>query len=130
MKYVGIVQEMEKKLARIDLVFSTWIFVWFLLYVATIVEVSPKFALVAAIAQNTVLLWEIWKHRTPNNHIWRFLVLNLFIKILPLVIVWGDQVTLAQVVVLAVLLCMYLGWLALNGTRYDEIYANIVRFYS
>jgi hypothetical protein len=130
MKYVGIVQEMEKKLARIDLVFSTWIFVWFLLYVATIVEVSPKFALIAAIAQNTVLLWEICKHRTPNNHIWRFLVLNLFIKILPLVIVWGDQVTLAQVVVLAVLLCMYLGWLALNGTRYDEIYANIVRFYS
>jgi hypothetical protein len=41
---------------RFDLVFSYWIFAWYLLYMAKIIKYSPKLVIVLGIIENTALL--------------------------------------------------------------------------
>ena len=42
---------------RVDLVFSYWIYVWFIIYFLNYTEYSPKFALTLGLLDNIVMLF-------------------------------------------------------------------------
>ncbi len=68
---------------RFDLVFSYWIFAWYLLYMAKIVKYSPKLVIVLGIIENTALLIGMIMYGSNLHTISSFIVINTFIKLLP-----------------------------------------------
>jgi amino acid transporter len=106
---------------RFDLVFSYWVFAWWLLYMAGVLPAwtSPLLALIVGAAENIILLlWMIWK-----QYSWRiialFVILNATMKGLPIwtLIRWQHQrVHLwPDLPLLAAVFCVYIGWVLLWG---------------
>ena len=75
---------MKLNISDIDLIFSYWIFVWYLLYEFKIINNSPKLALIIGLITNTILLllmiyyvnniYNILKVILFNNQIFRKLI--------------------------------------------------------
>lgn len=95
-------------MVRPDLIFSYWIFGWFLLYICNIVQVSPKLALVVATIENFILLMlMLFQREYDMKYIVSFIYINTIIKIIPLIFVWRTKIELKQVLVLGFLFVIY-----------------------
>ena len=95
---------------RLDFVFSYWIFAWWLLYAAGFTSFNPKLILILGIIENLIGLLFL-----PTEKILFYLVINLFIKVIPLYLVWNTQVQQRDIVFTFVLFLIYLVWVKLNG---------------
>ena len=75
---------------RLDYVFSYWIFAWFVLYYFKIVSHSPLFILLIASVENVILfIIHIINFIIDNSYynffkLIGFIIINFFIKVLPL----------------------------------------------
>ena len=80
---------------RFDLLFSYWIFLWWILYIIGFTTYSPKLALIIASIENIiVVLMMIINGITPYYLIMAFISINIFSKGIPLWIVWSDKIDL------------------------------------
>ena len=95
---------------RLDFVFSYWIFAWWLLYAAGFTSFNPKLILILGIIENSIGLFFL-----PTEKILFYLVINLFIKVIPLYLVWNTQIQQRDIVFTFVLFLIYLAWVKLNG---------------
>ena len=78
---------------RFDLVFSYWIFLWYLLYIFGVVSYSPKLVLCISVIENTIVfLIMTFMLQSSTETIAKFVIINTFIKILPLYSVWKDKI--------------------------------------
>lgn len=114
---------------RFDLVFSYWIFAWFLLYLFRIIPYSPKLALCISIIENAILLGiMIFLLQSSFETIIKFLIINTFIKALPLYAVWSDKINWRQDIVrLIILFGVYIVWILLNSSSISEERNEIVK---
>jgi hypothetical protein len=81
---------------RFDLVLSYWIFAWFLLHMAGLIRASPKLALCVGLAAN-ILQWimlVVYYGDAPMA-MW-FILVNIFIKVIPLYLVWRERIRWRQ----------------------------------
>ena len=62
------------KALRADLVFSYWIYAWFILYACKYLKYSPKFALILGLADNAVMLLLMCLFGTSARTIFYFVV--------------------------------------------------------
>ncbi len=70
---------------RGDLVFSYWVFIWYLLYITIgFPSFSPKFALTIGLIENILLFILMLTYGTNKRTILWFLVINTLIKVVPL----------------------------------------------
>jgi hypothetical protein len=69
---------------RTDLVFSYWIYVWFILYVFKITSYSPKFALILGLVDNIIMLLLMIYFGSKGKTILLFIIINTFIKVIPI----------------------------------------------
>jgi len=99
---------------RIDLVFSYWIFGWFLLYVGKITSFSPKFALMIGLIVNAIMWILMFIYSTPLFTISSFIVINLFIKIIPLWYLRNERVLLKDIYATVGLFVLFIVWLQIN----------------
>jgi hypothetical protein len=105
---------------RIDLVFSYWIFVWYLLYEFKIVKYSPKLALIVGIFFNIILLFIKIYYKNSINNILLFCIIVIIMKIIPL---WRlRNNTVYDLKSLIILYIIYLIWLIINNTNNYIIY--------
>jgi len=95
--------------SRIDFVFSYWIFTWFLLYIIGVVPFNPKLFLILGIIENIFGIFIL-----PPNKIIYFLIINTFIKILPLYLIWNTKLKNVDNYFGVSLGFLYLIWLKLN----------------
>ena len=95
---------------RLDFVFSYWIFAWWLVYAAGFTSFNPKLILILGIIENTIGLFFL-----PKEKILFYLVINLFIKVIPLYLVWNTKIQQRDVVFTFVLFLFYVAWVKLNG---------------
>lgn len=72
---------------------SYWIFFWFLLYIFKIIPFNPKIALIFGVLQNLVLFSYMIYYKTSIQYITYFIIINICIKLIPLIIVWKDKIT-------------------------------------
>jgi hypothetical protein len=81
---------------RFDLVLSYWIFAWFLLHMAGLIRASPKLALAVGLAANTVqwIMLVVYYGDAPMA-MW-FIFINIFIKVIPLYLVWRERIRWRQ----------------------------------
>lgn len=99
---------------RLDYVFSYWIFAWFLLYYFKLVSFNPLFALILATIENTMLLLLMIYYKVHIINIISFIVINFFIKVLPIIYLWKSKIILRDIIALVVLYLIYIVWLYIN----------------
>jgi hypothetical protein len=96
---------------RFDYIFSFWIFAWYLLYIAKIIKYSPKFVLILGIIENCFLLLFMIIFQTHIINILGFIILNIFIKILPYYSIRNEKITKKDIIatiVIFIIYCIYL----------------------
>jgi len=99
---------------RPDFIFSYWIFVWWILYMSKILDINPKYAIILGIIENIIMLFmKIYSKNFCS--IPSFIIINIFIKIIPLFTVWNSDITSTDLVFFVILFCMYVVWLFFNN---------------
>lgn len=94
---------------RFDFVLSYWVFAWWVLYYLGVVPFNPRLFLLVGLVENIIQFFVF----TPKNA-QLFLLINVFIKVVPLILVWNTVTTRRDVVFGLFLLLVYLAWLKLN----------------
>jgi hypothetical protein len=69
---------------RGDLVFSYWIYVWYLLYIFKFIKYSPKIPLILGLIDNIIMLLMMLLYGTSSRTIFYFIVINTLIKVMPI----------------------------------------------
>ena len=106
---------------RIDLVFSYWIYFWYILYAFKFTNFSPKFPLIIGLLDNIVMFFMMLAYGTSFNTIVSFLFINTFLKIIPLYNLRNEQIKIRDIIFTVVLLFIYIIWLHING---DSLIGN------
>ena len=99
---------------RLDLVFSYWIFAWFLFYYFKIVSYNPKIAIILSLTYNIFTLFLMAYFRVPFINLAGFIFINFFIKVLPLWYVWNTKMKLDDFLFLLFLFLVYILWCTIN----------------
>jgi hypothetical protein len=100
---------------RFDLVFSYWIYAWYLLYAFNIfTSYSPKFALLLGLIENTIMLILMLLYGTSKETIFYFVLINALIKGLPLYYLIGRPIHLKDIYFTGCLFVLFIIWLHIN----------------
>lgn len=111
---------------RLDYVFSYWILAWYLLYIAKITKYNPKFVLILGIIENSFLLLFMIIYKTKISSIVIFIILNIFIKIIPYYTVRNDKIIKKDIIATIILFIIYCLWLYINtGNNVIEFHLKI-----
>ena len=101
---------------RADLVFSYWIFVWFILYIYKVVPYSPKLSFVLALLFEFVIMVAMFLNRVSKYYIGTFVFIQIIIKAIPLYILRNEYIDfLPQLFYTGVVLAVFYAWLSLNA---------------
>ena len=109
-----------QKIIRPDFIFSYWIFVWSILYFTHMVTVSPKLWLIVALFENIISIFFMFKSNI--YYIFRFIFINLFIKVVPLYLLWNEPIRNVDIVYSGIVFIVYNIWLFINGETVYTIY--------
>jgi len=102
------------KSLRADLVFSYWIYVWFLLYLFKFTYYSPKFALVLGLIDNVIMLGLMFMYGTSSKSIVYFIIINSIIKLVPLYYLRNLTIQWKDVYFTLGLFILFIIWLHIN----------------
>ena len=99
---------------RFDLVFSYWIYLWFLLYTFKITSFSPKFPLILGLIDNIIMFVLMLVYGTSIETISYFLLINTIIKVVPLYYLRYESIQLKDIYFTVLLFILFILWLHLN----------------
>ena len=99
---------------RVDLVFSYWVFTWYVLYIAKFTNYSPKFALILGIIDNFIMLLMMILYGTSMSTIIKFLLINTLIKALPLYSVINEPIKRVDIYVTLGTFTAFAIWIHIN----------------
>ena len=99
---------------RVDLVFSYWISLWYVLYILQIVDYSPKFALGLGIIENFIMLCLMLYFGTKTVSILMFIIINTIIKIIPYYTLKRETIKIKDVLFTLFLFIGFIFWLHIN----------------
>lgn len=99
---------------RVDLVFSYWIFFWFILYAFKITNYSPKFPLILGLIDNAGMLLLMLLYGTSYLTIIYFIIINTLIKVIPLYYLWREPLKMKDIYFTAFLFIIFVIWLHIN----------------
>jgi hypothetical protein len=110
---------------RIDLVFSYWMFFWYILYTLKFTIYSPKFIIGFGIIENIIMLLLMIYYKTRPITIMYFLTINFFIKIIPFYMMLNERIKISDIYATIVLFIIYSIWVYLNGETVIEYHNKI-----
>jgi len=99
---------------RVDLVFSYWVFAWFILYVCKIISFSPKFAIILGLIDNAIMLILMLIYTKNRYTILYFIIINSFIKIIPFYYLRNETIKFKDIYFTIALFCVFVIWLHIN----------------
>jgi hypothetical protein len=99
---------------RFDLIFSYWIFIWFLIYKLKWIIYSPKFAILLGLIENLFMLIMMFLFETRMESILYFITINIFIKIIPLYYLRNDIIDWKDIYFTLFLFFLFVIWLYIN----------------
>jgi len=100
---------------RTDLVFSYWVYAWYILYFFNYTKYSPKFALTLGLIDNIVMLFLMIVWSTSIKTIVWFIIINTIIKVLPLYYLRNELFKMRDIYVTIGLFLIYIIWLHINS---------------
>jgi hypothetical protein len=108
---------------RADMIFSYWIFAWYILYKCKITQYSPKLLLLIGLLENVLVFFLMLIFNTYWKTILGFLFINTFIKVLPLVSLKKESIHTKDIWASILLFLLYVLYLYLhkeNVTVYQK----------
>jgi len=102
------------KALRGDLIFSYWIYIWYLLYIFNYTSYNPKFALMIGLIDNIIMLILMLYYNTPKKTIVIFVIVNTLIKVVPLYYLRKYLVKWSDIYFTCVLFLIFILWLHIN----------------
>jgi len=99
---------------RADLVFSYWIYFWYILYALNLTSYSPKFPLIIGLIDNIVMLILMLVYGTSTRTIFYFIIINTLIKVVPLYYLRNEQIMMKDIWFTIILFTIFVFWLHLN----------------
>lgn len=117
---------------RADLVFSYWIFGWYILFALNVTSYSPKFALILGALDNMFMLAMMLLYGTSTKTIFYFILINIAIKIVPLYYLINIPIKTSDIYFTCGLFTLFIIWLRINNQQlignakliYDSIVYN------
>jgi hypothetical protein len=107
---------------RPDLVFSYWVYFWFILYAFKITNYSPKFILTLGLIHNIIMLSLMLMYGTSKRTIFYFIIINTLIKVAPLYYLRNEPFIIMKDIIFTILLfIIFIIWLHLNR---QSLYGN------
>jgi hypothetical protein len=107
---------------RVDLVFSYWIYFWYILYAYKITTYSPKFPLILGLIDNIFMLVVMLIYGTSRRTIFYFIVINTFIKVVPLYYLRNEKIYMKDIYFTILLLGIFILWLHINK---QSLFGNV-----
>ena len=107
---------------RVDLIFTNWIFLWFVLYLVDLTEYSPKIAFIISIIENigALLLLETANTRTLSS-----MFFIIIIKFMAFFVVRNSRIRMQDVMAFVVLFLIYVAWVHINNESVIGYYKKI-----
>lgn len=99
---------------RVDLVFSYWIYFWYILYAFKITIYSPKFPLILGLIDNIIMLILMLMYGTSSRTIFYFIIINTLIKVVPLYYLRNEKIKIKDIWFTIFLFIIFILWLHLN----------------
>jgi hypothetical protein len=99
---------------RADLVFSYWIYLWYVLYAFRITSFSPKFPLILGAIDNIIMLLLMLVYGTSKETIFYFIIINTLIKIVPLYYLRNEPMKWRDIYFTIFLFVLFILWLNVN----------------
>lgn len=96
---------------RVDMVFSYWIYIWYILYIYKFTSYSPKFSLVLGVIDNFIMLILMVIY---GQTIIYFIIVNTLIKVIPLYNLRNETIKLQDIYFTIGLFGIFIGWLYIN----------------
>jgi hypothetical protein len=100
---------------RADLVFSYWIYLWYILYIFKIISYSPKFALILGLIDNIIMLFLMFMFGTSKKTIFYFIIINTLIKIIPLYTLIHEKIKMIDILFTFFLSLLFVIWIHMNS---------------
>ena len=107
---------------RFDLVFSYWIYLWYILYIFKITIFSPKFPIILGLLDNIIMLFLMLMYGTSKRTIFYFIIINTLIKIVPLYYLKNEPLKMKDIYFTILLFIIFILWLHLNK---QSLFGNI-----
>jgi len=99
---------------RADLVFSYWIYIWYILYAFKMTYFSPKFPLLLGLFDNLIMLGLMLLYGTSKETIFYFIVINTLIKVVPLYYLRNEALQMKDIYFTCILFVVFIVWLHIN----------------
>jgi hypothetical protein len=99
---------------RGDLVFSYWIYTWFILYELKILKYSPKLPLILGLIDNIIMLIMMLLYGTSRRTIFYFVIINTFIKVFPIYYLRNETIKINDIYFTCLLFLIFIIWLHIN----------------
>jgi len=107
---------------RADLVFSYWIYLWYVLYAFKITTYSPKLPLILGLIDNIIMLFLMLVYGTSKRTIFYFIIINTLIKVVPLYYLRNEAIKMKDIYFTIFLFIIFIFWLHLNK---QSLFGNI-----
>ena len=113
---------------RFDYLFSYWIIIWYILYEFRIISQSPKLALIIAFIEVIVIFINmVFFRKIGFIPILMFVILNFFLKVVPLWRLRNEKIRLKEDLVnTGILFAGYSGWMMFNNRTAFEQYEHFI----
>ena len=111
---------------RVDLVFSYWIFAWYLLYKARLINYNPKFIIIVGLIENLLLLVYMVMHGSNAHTIQWFIFINTLIKVIPFYTLRNERIKMRDVWFSGLVFGMYAVWIVVNRQSLAGNYKAVV----
>jgi hypothetical protein len=99
---------------RPDLVFSYWIYVWFVIYYFHFTNYNPKFALILGLIDNIIMLILMIFFGSEIKTIILFIIINVLIKVIPIYCLKDKIIKLKDIYFTFGLFLIFILWLHYN----------------
>jgi hypothetical protein len=107
---------------RADLVFSYWIYAWYILYAVKITKYSPKIPLILGLIDNIIMLILMLIYGTSKRTIFYFIIVNSLIKVVPLYYLRNETIKMKDIYFTIFLFIIFILWLHFNK---QSLFGNI-----
>jgi len=113
-----------------DILFSNWVFIWFLLFCFGLIKYNPFFIFILLfIMCNSWILYAYYTNKLNNYNLNKILILNFLFKIMPiliLILTKNYKINNDDIIFTIVLVLIYLVYLHINNLNVIDVYRIVL----
>lgn len=109
---------------RLDLIFSYWILIWFLIYMIGFIKTPPILLMYLGVVGNMIEILYLSFNKASRYNLIKFFTINVFLKMIPLLFIFTEKITTYEIKLTFIIFFIYLLWVYLNKENVITIYSK------